>query len=219
VSAGNRAAGRAQRAQAGVSFVIMKLLRKSRISVALLAVVGLPVALVGWNLHTFHRLTDEAPIAVLRFVQLAPQRYSVELRSGDFCEPRRFQLSGDQWRLDARFLKWKPMANLFGLDAMYRLDRLDGRYSDIDEANARRTVAYDIADKPGLDLTDHLDERWLSWTPVDTLFGSSVYESIDPDYEYVVYRSQSGLLVRRQLIETARYQDGSLVIPIEQSCN
>jgi len=28
-----------------------------------LFLAGLPVALLGWNLHTFHRLTNEAPIA------------------------------------------------------------------------------------------------------------------------------------------------------------
>ncbi len=197
----------------------MAILKRVRsLPVITLAVFGLPVALVGWNLHTFHRLTDEAPIAKLRFVQLAPQRFSVELRSGDFCTAQHYELDGDEWRLDARFLKWKPLANLFGLDAMYRLDRLGGRYSQIDEANSRRQVAYQIGDKPGIDLTDYLNERWLSWSPVDTYFGSSVYETIDPAYEYTVYRSQSGLLVRRQPIETAHFEDQSLVIHIEQPC-
>jgi hypothetical protein len=197
----------------------MRLLPRARFSTAIAVLLGLPFALVGWNLHTFHRLTDEAPIARLRFTEMSPQHYAVELRSGDFCKPRHFELDGDQWRLDARFLKWKPMANLFGLDAMYRLDRLGGRYSNIQTANSRQSVAYDIGDKPALDLTDYLDEKWLSWSPVDTLFGSSVYETIDPAYQYTVYRSQSGLLVRRELIETARYQGGSLVIPIEKPCD
>lgn len=196
----------------------MRLLPRARTSVVILALLGLPAALVGWNLHTFHRLTDEAPIAILRFVPMAPQRYAVALRSGDFCNVQHFQLDGDQWRLDARFLKWKPVANLFGLDAMYRLDRLGGRYSNIQEANTRTSVAYDIGDKPGIDLTDYLDDKWLSWSPVDTLFGSSVYETIDPAYEYTVYRTQSGLLVRRQLLEAARYEGGTLVIPIEKHC-
>jgi len=197
----------------------VKFFRRVRsVPVFTLTLLGLPVALVGWNLHNFHRLTAEAPIAQLRFVEMAPQRYAVELLSGDFCKPRHFQLVGDEWRLDARFLKWKPAANLFGLDAMYRLDRLAGRYSSIDDANNRQHVAYDIADKPGIDLTDYLDERWLSWTPVDTYFGSSVYEHIDPAYEYTVYRSQSGLLVRKQLIETAHYEGDSLVIHIERPC-
>ena len=184
----------------------------------LLAVVGAPAALVGWNLHTFHRLTDEAPIARLRFTPVAPEQYAVELRSGDFCNPQHFRLDGDQWRLDARFLKWKPVANLFGLDAMYRIERLGGRYSRVDDENSRKPAAWEIGDKPAIDLTDYLDETWLSWSPVDTLFGSSVYETIDPAYEYVVFRSQSGLLVRRQRLESARYESGLLVIPIEQQC-
>ena len=177
------------------------------------------MALVGWNLHTFHRLTSEAPIAKLRFVQLDPQRYAVELRSGDFCTAQHYTINGDEWRLDARFLKWKPLANLFGLDALYRLDRLGGRYSDIGEAGRHQPSVYEIAKKPGIDLTDHLDEKWLAWSPVDTFFGSSVYQAIDPAYEDTVYRSQSGLLVRQQLIETAHYEGGALVIEIEKPCS
>jgi hypothetical protein len=197
----------------------MRFLRRLRaVPLFVLLLLGLPAALVGWNLHTFHRLTAEAPIAKLRFVELAPQQYAVELRSGDFCTVQHFKISGDDWRLDARFLKWKPVANLFGLDAMYRLERLGGRYSRIDEANTRPQHAYQIGDKPGIDLTDHLNERWLSWSPVDTYFGSSVYEAIDPAYEYTVYRSQSGLLVRKHKIETAHYEDGSLVIHIDRPC-
>jgi len=196
----------------------VRLIPKARSAVVVASLLGLPVALVGWNLHTFHRLTSEAPIAKLHFVQMAPQHFSVELRTGDFCKAHHYQLDGDQWRLDARFLKWKPVANLFGLDAMYRIERLGGRYSNIDEANSRKPVAYDIGEKPGIDLTDYLDDKWLSWTPVDTLFGSSVYETIDPAYEYVVFRSQSGLLVRRHLLESARYEGGQLVIPIKQPC-
>jgi len=179
---------------------------------------ALPVALLGWNLHTFNRLTDEAPIAQLKFVPLAPQRYSVELRSGDFCTARHYTLNGDEWRLDARFLKWKPLANLFGFDALYRLDRLGGRYSDIKQAASKTPSVYSIGNKPRIDITDYLNEKWLSWTPVDTNFGSSVYETIDPAYAYTVYRSQSGLLVRKHRLETARYESGALVIEISKPC-
>ena len=197
----------------------MAILIKKGKFVFLLPVLGLPVALLGWNLHSFHRLTNEAPIAQLRFVQLAPQQYAVELRSGDFCTAQHYTIKGDEWRLDARFLKWKPLANLFGLDAQYRLDRLGGRYSDIREAGRRQPSIYEISNKPAIDLTDYLNEKWLSWSPVDTYFGSSVYEAIDPAYEYTVYRSQSGLLVRKQLVETAHYQNGRLIIQIEKPCD
>ena len=43
-------------------------------------------------------------------------------------QTRKFTVHGDEWRIDARVLKWKPWANVLGLDTQYRLDRLSGRY-------------------------------------------------------------------------------------------
>jgi len=190
--------------------------KKSLSFLALL--LATPLALVGINLHTFHRLTDEAQIARLRFVEMAPQQYAVELRTGDFCTPQHFEIKGDEWRLDARFLKWKPLANLIGFDSMYRLDRLSGRYSDINTANSAPHVAYQVGEKPVVELTDYVREDWKYWSPVDTSFGSSVYEVIDPAYDYTVYRTQSALLVRKELIRSAHYESGALLIQIEKSC-
>ncbi len=177
-----------------------------------------PLVLVGINLHTFHRLTDEAPIARLSFVKIAPQQYAVDLRTGDFCSSQHFEIKGDEWRLDARFIKWKSLANLIGFDAIYRLNRLSGRYSDISDANNSPHVAHQIGETPVIELSDYLHGDWVKWSPLDTSFGSSVYESIEPAYEYTVYRSQSALLVRKQVIKTVHYEDGRLVIPIQKSC-
>ena len=188
------------------------------IPVTILGLGGLSVGLVAWNLHTFSRLTDAALIAKLRFVQIAPRHYQVELRSGDFCEQREYELFGDEWRLDARFLKWKPLANLFGLDAMYRLERLTGRYQSIGDENSQKHQAYEIGGRPEVDLLQYLERDWKYWSPVDTAFGSSVYESVDPAYEYSVYRSQSGLLVRKELFTAAHYEGDALVIHIRKDC-
>jgi len=185
---------------------------------AVLILAGLSAGLVAWNLHTFSRLTDEALVATLRFVQIAPRHYRVELRSGDFCQEREYELFGDEWRLDARFLKWKPLANLFGFDAMYRLERLSGRYREVADENSQKHQAHDISDRPGIDLIKYLERDWRYWSPVDTYFGSSVYEGIDPAYEYAVYRSQSGLLVRREPLAAAHYEGDALVIQIRKDC-
>lgn len=186
-----------------------------------LTVLGLGVAVVGllaWNVHTFNRLTNEAPIAKLRFTQLAPQIFSAELRSGDFCQPQTFRLYGDEWRVDARFLKWKPLANLFGLDAMYQLERLSGRYRDIKDENTQQHQAWEIGNRPEIDILRATEKSWLLWSPVDTSYGSSVYEGIDPERVYTVYRSQSGLLVRSESAAPAHYEGGALVIHIEKDC-
>jgi len=187
-------------------------------SLTVLTLAGISVALLFSNIYTFNRLTDEAPIAKLRFTQLAPQKYTVELRSGDFCDPQTFVLYGDEWRIDARFLKWKPLANLVGLDAMYRLERLTGRYQTVSDENTSRHQAWRIGKQPGFDLFQYAKRDWKYWSPVDTFFGSSVYEAIDPAWEYTVYRSQSGLLVRKESAAPAHYEGGALVIHIEKDC-
>jgi len=189
-----------------------------RASLTVLTLVGLSAALLFSNIYTFNRLTDEAPIAKLRFTPLAPQKYAVELRSGDFCNPQTYELYGDEWRIDARFLKWKPLANLMGLDAMYRLERLTGRYQSVIDENTNRHQAWRIARRPKIDLFQYAGRDWKYWTPVDTFFGSSVYEAIDPALEYTVFRSQSGLLVRRESAAPAHYEEGALVIHIEKDC-
>jgi len=45
-----------------------------------------------------------------------------------------------------------------------------------------------------------------------------VYEAIDPAREYTVYRSQSGLLVRKASAAPAHYEGGALVIHIKKNC-
>jgi len=194
----------------------MRLLRRASLwSLTILGVFG---TLLGLNLHTYSRLTDEAPVARLSFQPVAFQQYRVELRSGDFCDTQTFLLYGDEWRIDAHFLKWKPWANLFGLDARYRLDRLSGRYQDVGQENANPHIAWSLSE-PSVFESVGLDNGLLaSLSPLDTVFGSSVYQAVDTDYEYTVYKGQSGLLVRKQPVASIRRNGDSLVIPIENPC-
>ncbi|MEN8106992.1 MAG: hypothetical protein ABFS22_03195 [Pseudomonadota bacterium] len=170
------------------------------------------------NLYTFYRLTDESPIAELRFVSRAPGEYQALLLYGDFCEPQRYTLYGDQWRLDAMFLKWRSWANLLGMDSLYRIERLGGRYRGVSAENAATAHAYELqADSP-VDLAGMLARYKGVISPVDTLYGSSVYADMDPAFIYQVYRGQSGLLVRKVPAADSPASDGTLTIDINRSC-
>jgi hypothetical protein len=181
----------------------------------LAAVIAL---LLAGNLYTYYRLSDEAPIAQLRFDAVGPQEYRAAVSWGDFCNSEYFTLYGDQWRLDARFLKWHSWANLIGLDAMYRLERLGGRYADVAAENSRRMVAYTLGADHGVDLVAMLDKYDGFLSPVDTLYGSSVYEEMSPGYLYRVFRSQSGLLVRKQKLVPPEAGGGPITIEINSGC-
>ena len=114
-----------------------------------------------------------------------------------------FLLNGDDWQLDARLLKWHGWANLLGLDAQYRLERISGRYRDIElERSAPRSV-YQLAENPGLDLwqmaTEHRDRLRF----VDAVYGTATYLPMADGARFQVSVGQSGILAR-PLNEPAR---------------
>jgi len=184
--------------------------------VSLLFVAGAVLLLVGSNLYTFHRLTDESPIAELRFRKTGSQEYEATIAYGDFCHPEKHLLYGDQWRMDAQFLKWRSWANLLGFDSMYRVERLAGRYLDVQDENTRRHLSHELYPEGQPDLLLMLDSYNGRLSPVDTLYGSSVYDAMQEDTLYRVYRTQSGLLARKS--EPVDIDTTGLTIEINKAC-
>ena len=105
-------------------------------------------------------------------------------------------LAGDEWQLDARVLKWKGWANLLGLDAQYRLERVSGRYRQIEQERKDERTVYALSENPGIDLwTMSIDHRrWLPF--VDAVYGSAVYLPMADGARYEVSITQSGLVAR-----------------------
>ena len=151
--------------------------------------------LVAANLFTYRRLTHEQEAARLTSRQLGERLYAVSLQTRK-APPRHFQVRGDEWQIDARVLKWRAMGNLLGLDTLYRLERLSGRYGDVASERAAARTVYDLADDPGLDLWA-LTRRYQDYVPLaDALYGSAAFVPMAEGAEYVVTVSASGLVVR-----------------------
>lgn len=164
-------------------------------SITLLAIAMALVA-VGFNLHTYQRLTHERDVAEISFRQLAPQRFQVRIHYPDRDRYQELQLSGDAWQIDARVLKWHGPALLAGLDSGYRLERISGRYENIEaERNQTRSV-HALSDNPGVDLWSltRRFERWLPW--LDAGYGSATYLPMRDDARYRISMTQSGLIAR-----------------------
>jgi hypothetical protein len=164
---------------------------------ALVAIVGLGVA-VALNLRSYARLTHEQPVAELSFAARGPQRWQATLTTVPDLERRAFDLAGDEWQLDARVLKWRGWANVLGLDARYRLERISGRYADVaQERSALRTV-YALGEAPAVDLWA-LARDYPDWLPfVDAVYGSATYLPMADGATYEVSLTQSGLVARPQ---------------------
>lgn len=163
--------------------------------------------LIGTNLRSYQRLTFEQPAGELQLTKVGDRQFNAVLT---FPDGRRdsFALRGDEWQIDARVLKWHAFANLLGFDAAYRLERVSGRYTRLqDERNLPRTV-YDLHEPGRIDPWE-LVHRYRSWVPwLDALYGSATYLPMADGALYKIDVSQSGL-VARPLNQAARDAVGS----------
>jgi hypothetical protein len=176
------------------------------------------ILLLTATVYTYARLTAETLIAELKFDAAGDRQYIAYLKTGDRCTERTFPVLGDQWRVDAEFLKWKYWALLLGLDSQYRLDRLEGRYRTAAEQNSQPNVAHDLSERTAVDVVA-LAESLGSWNfLLDATYGSSTYQDIDVDNVYYVYRTTTGLITRYEPRPAQPQRDQPLQIRIDGAC-
>jgi hypothetical protein len=163
--------------------------------------------LVASNLRTYQRLTYEQPAGELQFSKVADRNYKAIL-SYPNGERADFDLRGDEWVIDARVLKWHAFANLLGFDAAYRLERIGGRYSHIEDERGEPRTVYDLH-SPGRVDPWELVHQYHSWVPwMDALYGSATFLPMADGALYEIKVSQTGLIAR-PLNQSAREAVGS----------
>ncbi len=151
--------------------------------------------LLAFSYFTYGRLTDERSISLIEFSQTAPDEYTARLMV-DGEPDRMLTLRGDEWQLDARVVNWKPPATLLGLDPIYRLERLSGRYSDIDrEVSAARTV-HSLADRQFFDLWSVAKRFPILMPGVDAYYGTATYVPMADGARFEVSLTRDALIAR-----------------------
>lgn len=153
------------------------------------------VGLLGGGLATYQRLTHEEPALEVAFTRSGERQYDVVLTypAGD---RQRLTLRGDEWQVDARVLKWHAFVNIVGFDAAYRLERISGRYSDVESERSALHTVYPLVSPGRFDVWE-LARRYREWIPwIDAYYGSAAYLPMTDGALFEVKVSQSGLTAR-----------------------
>lgn len=142
---------------------------------------------------TYSALTEEELIASITFENENNQTktYKATLYDADNSKIDNYIIYGDQWRMDAGFIKMEYWANVLSVDSRYTLNRFEGRYKDIADQNTEKHKAYQIE--------DHQLIEYFSFF-FDTTYGSSAYQDIALGTKYKVLKTQTGLMVREEPI-------------------
>ncbi|MFT6907065.1 MAG: hypothetical protein ACJAS1_003739 [Oleiphilaceae bacterium] len=121
------------------------------------------------------------------------QNYVVTLITpGQPTNKYKFEISGDDWQLDLKLITWHSLLAKVGIDTLYRLERIGGRYHTIDnELNAKRSIYQLNEDK----ISDQLWAYISSFSEgliFRASYGSGLYGPMSDKAKYGVFLTATG---------------------------
>lgn len=162
---------------------------------AVFALAGVAVGLIALTLTTYHRLTGEEHVAMVQFVKKGDKEFTAM-----FTYPGPniavYDMRGDDWQVDAKVLKWTGPANLLGFNTLYKLDRISGRYQNIDEEKTKPRTVHALRDPDRIDVWQLARNARESIPWIDAVYGSATYLPMADGALYDVRISPTGLLAR-----------------------
>ncbi len=163
-------------------------------SVASATIVAI-AATLGFSYLSYNRLTSEQLVSRIEFKQVAPFEFRARLMI-DGQRDRIFLLYGDEWQMDARLITWKPPATILGLDPIYRLDRLSGRYASVDQERTGPRTVHSLSPEDALDVWNAA--RRVPWLlpGIDAQYGAATFVPMADGALFEVSLSRDALIAR-----------------------
>lgn len=159
------------------------------------AALGGASILLAFSYYGYGRLVDEQVVSKIEFSQSAPGEFTARLMI-DGESDRLLKLRGDEWQIDARIVLWKPPVTLLGLDPIYQLDRLSGRYSDIDDEMLEQRTVYALTEELTLDVWRVARQFPRLLPGVDAYYGTATYVPMADGARFEITLSRDALIAR-----------------------
>lgn len=162
---------------------------------ALFLALGALAATLGVSTQGYRGLTQEELALTVTTVPTGPSAFQAFLEFPDGRDTT-LHVLGDQLLVDAHILKWRYLANVLGYTTQYELDRLTGRYIDIEDERLQPRTVHSLKTEKPLDLFELTQRHAWFGMLVDAEYGSATYIQISRPARFEVRVSTTGLLVR-----------------------
>ncbi len=135
--------------------------------------------------HTFQNQSHQMAVELILYDQ-----------NGHQTSDQYYNVMGDEWMLQADFIKFPTWMNILGFHAGYKLTRLEGIYQDPNlERNSKHTVVELNGGEDNFFQTMQSQRQWFS-PFVDAYYGNAVFEPGNSGV-FDVYASQTGLYAKQ----------------------
>lgn len=151
--------------------------------------------MLAFSYYGYDRLVDEQYVGRIKFSQSAPEHFVARLMVENETD-RMYDMLGNEWQMDARVVTWKPPATLLGLDPIFRLDRLSGRYSEVDDERTRVRSVHSLSEPVTMDVWQFARKYPKLLPGVDAHYGTATYLPMADDAMFEVKMTRTGLIAR-----------------------
>ena len=150
---------------------------------------------VAWDLISYAKVSNDKTIATVAVKGISEQTFEITVALPE-GQQAQYLIKGDLWQVDARVISWSGGFKMIGFEPGYRLDRLSGRYIDIEAEMAAERTVYDISGITSLtDVWTFVnDNAWFPW--VDAKYGSATYVPMADGALYAVYLNNQGVVAK-----------------------
>jgi hypothetical protein len=159
-----------------------------------LAITSAAVVLL-FSYYSYQRLTAERVITTIEFKRIAPETYRARLMTRGELD-RLFELQGDEWQMDARIVNWTAPATILGLEPIYRLERLSGRYSDIEREKSEPRTVHALTAPQKIDVWAVAHRFPVLMPGVDAYYGTATYVPMADGARFEISLTRDALIAR-----------------------
>jgi hypothetical protein len=163
---------------------------------AVFACAGGASTMLAFSYFGYFQLVDEQVIGQIKFSESAPEQYVARLMLENEKRDRMFEILGDEWQMDARVVTWKPPMTVLGLDPIFQLDRLSGRYSEVEEELSKHRSAHALSEPAPLDVWQFARKYPKLMPGVDAHYGTATYLPMAHGAIFEVTMTRTGLVAR-----------------------
>lgn len=151
--------------------------------------------MLAFSYYGYDRLVDEQYVGRIQFSQSAPEQYVARLMVENE-QDQMYELLGNEWQMDARVVTWKPPATLLGLDPIFRLDRLSGRYAEIIDERSKVRSVHSLSEPVTMDVWQFARKYPKLMPGVDAHYGTATYLPMADDAIFELTMTRTGLIAR-----------------------
>lgn len=165
---------------------------------ASLASLSLLAMLQGW-----HAFTKKTHVAEIQAIELQPHKLRVYLVPIDSEGARGatevYDVDGDEWQVGGDVMRWKPFMTALGVEPVFRLSRVEGRWISAADANSHKGSAFDRAppSTAWLGLYRGADKAPMRWL-VAGAHGQAVSQLPDRRAVYDLYVTPNGYVLDKR---------------------